>query len=138
MQLNGNLTLNPLGASQVENVIIERVSSLPTAVSSERGRVVFLTSGVGTYYFNQTGTAWQAFATGGNATTLATDLSNLETSIGAIVNSDGTYNSLAFGSTSYLTHAASITNALTILDSQIHTNDALADLLDVNLTSTCR
>lgn len=80
MKVNGNLTLPSLGQGQVENVILDRVSELPSIQASEKGRIVFLLSDA-QYYYN-TGTAWQPFATGGSTgeiTAQIGSLSNLTT-----------------------------------------------------------
>lgn len=80
MKVNGNLTLNALGQSQIENAILDRVSSLPTFAAAEKGRIVFLTSD-SQYYFND-GAKWQPFATGGSTGEIdgkIGDLANLTT-----------------------------------------------------------
>jgi hypothetical protein len=113
MRLNGNLVLNTGGTGELQNVLIERVASTPALVGAEKGRIVFNTTD-NTYYYNNS-TLWQPFATGGNATALQTEVDNVETSIGAVIAGDGTFNATAFSGASVISGATSITNALTLL-----------------------
>ena len=132
MQLNGNLTLNANGASEVQNFIVERLSTAPSVSANEKGRIYFNTTDA-IYYYN-TGTIWQAFATGGSATTLSNEITALESSIGPLVNSSGVWisNGQSF---SNITNPTSLTNALYQLDQTISTDDNFSALKDVSLTS---
>lgn len=133
MKLNGNLTLNDGGASEIQNAILERVASNPTALSSEKGRIVFNTTD-SLYYYN-TGTTWQPFATGGNAALLQTEVNAIETSLGTLVNADGTFNSTAFASFNNVSAPTSVTNALLQLDQALQANNELSELDDVTLSA---
>jgi len=133
MKLNGNLTLNDGGASEIQNAIIERVASNPTALSSEKGRIVFNSTDA-LYYYNN-GTVWMPFATGGNAASLQTEVNAIETTLGNTVNADGTFNSTAFSSFNNVTGPTSVTNVLAQLDAAIQGQNQLSELDDVTLTS---
>jgi hypothetical protein len=134
MRINGNLVFNSDASGELQNVFIERVSTLPAiATGVDAGRIVFNTSNK-IYYYSD-GSSWVALATGGNATALQAEVDAIEATIGTAINANGTYNQAAFTGTNYLTGATSLTNALTLLDSQMHTNDYLADLLDVALVA---
>ena len=116
MRLNGNLVLNAGGLSQIENAVIERVSSVPAFNAAEKGRFVFLTTD-GKVYYN-TGSAWSALATGGNAAALQTEVDALEASLGALIAATGEFN--AAGATlTNVTGATSITDIISQLDSAI-------------------
>ena len=130
MRLNGNLVLNPNGQSEIQNVVLERVASLPTTSAAEAGRVVFLTT-TGTYYFNNAGT-WTAFATGGNAAALQTEVDNVEAALGSIVDASGVWSNAALSATS-MSGASNLTAALVALDSAVKGKDQLAELTDVQL-----
>lgn len=134
MKFNGNLVLNSGGASEVQNVILERVSSLPSVQVSEKGRIIFLTSNA-TYYFND-GATWSPFATGGDATALQGEVNNIETTLGTGANSDGTFNTNAF--TGYAAGATSFTDALAKIQLAITGHDALSELTDVGLFSVAQ
>ena len=132
MKLNGNLTLNAGGLSEVQNFIIERVSSLPTATSAEAGRLVFATTN-STYYFNN-GTEWVALATGGNAAALQSEVDAVEASLGSMVNANGTFNAAAFSAFTNVASPTSVQNALSQLDAAIAGKNELSELLDVSVS----
>ena len=121
MRLNGNLVLNAGGLSQIENAVIERVTSIPAFSAAEKGRFVFLTTD-GKVYYN-TGAAWSALATGGNAAALQTEVDALEASLGALIAATGEFN--AAGATlTNVTGATSITDIISQLDAAISTAKA--------------
>jgi hypothetical protein len=127
MKINGNLTLNAGGTSEIQNAIIERVAALPTAVASEAGRIVFYGS---TYYFN-TGTTWTAFATGGNAAALQTEVDAIEVTLGAGINGNGNLVPAVF--TGFAAGATSFTDAINKVAAAAAGKDALSQLDDVFL-----
>lgn len=132
MKLNGNLVLNTDGSGELQNVFIERLASNPVGTpAGEKGRIIFNTTTSLYYYFD--GAAWTAFATGGNATALQTEVDNIETTIGAIVNGNGTFNSVALSGVPVISGATSITNALSLLAAEAAGTDSLAELDDVTL-----
>ena len=133
MKLNGNLVLNTDGSGELQNVFIERLASNPVGTpAGEKGRIIFNTTTSLYYYFD--GAAWIAFATGGNATALQTKVDNIETTIGAIVNANGTFNGAsALSGIPVISGATSITNALTLLAAEAAGTDSLAELDDVQL-----
>ena len=89
MRLNGNLVLNPLGQSEIQNVVIERVASLPVFDISEKGRVVFNTT-TNVLYIND-GSIWAPLAAASGVNTVAQELDALESALGTLINSDGTF-----------------------------------------------
>jgi hypothetical protein len=89
MRLNGNLVLNPLGQSEIQNVVIERVASLPVFDISEKGRVVFNTT-TNVLYVND-GSIWSPLAAASGVNTVAQELDALESALGTLINSDGTF-----------------------------------------------
>lgn len=133
MRLNGNLTLNTNGASEIQNAILERVASNPSVVAGEAGRIVFNTTD-GLYYYN-TGAVWQPFATGGNAAALQAEVNALEVSLGSMVNGDGTFAAGAFSGFGNVAGPTSVLNALAQIDAAISGKDQLSELTDVTLTA---
>lgn len=132
MRLNGNLVFNSDATGEVQNFFIERLSAAPTFNSMEKGRIYFNTTGA-VYYFND-GSAWQPFATGGNATALQAEVNAIEASIGSAVNADGTYNVAGIPDvTGVVSSATSITNAINQIASAVNTDDYLSALRDVQL-----
>lgn len=134
MRINGNLVFNSNATGELQNVYIERLNSAPAFDPAHRGRIYFNTTN-SLYYFND-GTAWQPFATGGNATITQQYLNNLIASVGPAVNSDGTWNGgNAFASTPIIAGATSVTNALILLANIAASSDTLAELDDVQLAA---
>lgn len=134
MRINGNLVFNSDATGELQNVYIQRQASAPTFNAAQRGRIYFNTTN-SLYYFND-GTAWQPFATGGNATITQQYLNNLIASVGPAVNSDGTWNGgNAFASTPIIAGATSVTNALILLANAADAADTLAELDDVQLAT---
>ena len=132
MRINGNLVFNSDASGELQNVFIERLASAPSFNAAEKGRVYFDTT-TALYYFND-GTAWQPFATGGNATLLATYVNNLIASVGPAVNNvTGAWISNYFSSDPILAGATSITNALSLLSSAAYGHELLSELGDVAL-----
>jgi hypothetical protein len=85
------------------------------------------------YYYND-GAAWVPFATGGNAAALQQEVDAIESSLGAAVNSNGTYNGTsAFAGIPIISDAASLTAALIALANEANGTDTLAELGDVQL-----
>ena len=135
MVINGNLTIHTLGSGEFRNAIIERLTTTNrNAATHAAGRIVFDTT-LGTYYYSD-GSAWVAFATGGNATALQTEVNAIESTLGTLVNTDGTTNVATALSNSYFGGATNLTTALQNLASAVTGKDALSELLDVGSTFT--
>ena len=131
MQINGNLRLNAAGQSEIQNMVLERVSALPTALSSEKGRLVIDTTSNTIYYNN--GTVWMALATGGNATALQNEVDALEVALGSAISASGTFVGGQF--TGYAAAATTVTEAINLVEAALTANNTFAELDDVSLTS---
>ena len=130
MKLNGNLVLNALGQGEIQNAYIERLPTAPTVLTSEKGRIYFHT-GNATYYYNDS-SAWVAFATGGNAAALQTEVDNIEAALGTVVSaSTGAFQSAAFSGAPIIAAAGSVTEAITMLATFANGKDQLSELADV-------
>ncbi len=127
MRVNGNVTLPTGGQGEVQNALIERVSSLPSVNASEKGRIVFNTTD-NIYYYNN-GTVWMAFATGGNATALQTEVDNLETALGSAISASGQFVSGQFSG--YAAGATNITEAINLVQSALTAHNTLGELDNV-------
>lgn len=135
MKLNGNLVLNTAGQSEIQNLVIERVTgSLPTFSSAEKGRIVFF-NGDSKFYIND-GSVWVSLATGGNATALQNETDAVEASLGGFINTDGTFNASPLNALSSVNGATSLMNALEQMDAAMTGKDALAELVDTNIVGT--
>lgn len=129
MKLNGNLTLNALGASQIENAVLERITgALPTVQASEAGRIIYHTDD-STFYFNNA-TSWVAFATGGSATAIQSEVDAIETSLGTGISAAGAFVGASF--TGVASGATSFTDAINLVAAAVAGKDALSELVDVN------
>lgn len=131
MQINGNLKLNAAGQSEIQNMMVERLAAVPSVLTSERGRIVFITTD-NTYYYNN-GTAYMAFATGGNAAALQEEVDTLELSLGSAISSTGSFVGGQFSG--YAAGATSITDAINLVEQALTANNTFAELDDVTLTS---
>jgi hypothetical protein len=128
MRVNGNIQLNALGQSEIQNLVVERVSATPAFNALEAGRLVYNTSDR-VYYMNS-GQAWAALATGGNAAGLQIEVDRLETSLGGAVTAAGSFNPGAFTGNNII-GASSITDAINQLDASITGKNELRELIDV-------
>jgi hypothetical protein len=134
MKINGNLVFNSDATGEIQYAFLDRLSAAPTFNAAEAGRIYYDTTAK-LYYFNDS-TAWVAIATGGNATALQTEVNAIETSLGTIVNSDGTYNGgNALSGVPFISAATSVTDALTILATEAQGKVDLSELNDVSLTA---
>lgn len=113
MIVNGNLTLNAQGQSEVQNLVIERVSTIPTFLSSEAGRVIYHTS-ESTFYMNN-GVQWIKIATGGDAAALENEVAAIELAVG-LANNGGF---IPWTGSTYLSTATTIRDGVAALDSAI-------------------
>lgn len=136
MQVNGNLRFQVLGSGELQNAIIERVSTLPATLTA--GRIVYLTQADGSnaanLYYYHNGTTWTPFATGGNAAALQAEVDAIETSLGAGITSSGTFNAAGFVTTPALSTPTSFTDAINQIATYANANNELSELDDVTLT----
>lgn len=133
MKINGNLVFNSDASGELQNVYIERKATNPAFNAAEKGRVVFNTTS-SVYYYND-GSAWVAFATGGNAAALQSEVDAIETSLGSAVNANGSYNGASAFTGTVISTASSITDALLQLASYAGGHDQLSELGDVLIGS---
>jgi len=129
MKFNGNITLNALGQSEVQNLVVERLAATPTFHAAEAGRLIYNT--VDKLFYMNTGLAWVALATGGDAASLQTEVDNLEASLGGAITATGGFNAGAITAVA----ASSITDAINKLGDSVAGKDSLSKLLDVALNA---
>jgi len=77
-------------------------------------------------FFN--GTAWATLATGGSTGALQTEIDNIETTLGTMINTDGTSNTAAALTSSLFGGASTLTAALNNLASGISSKDTLDEI----------
>lgn len=147
MKINGKLVFDASSASEIQNLRVEKVSTNPVAIAADVGRVIYNTTdktlyvgrdmGAGTY-------AWVAMATGGDAASLQTEVDNIETSLGAIVNSSGVFVAgqvTGPAISAYTTGSGpdgapgTVTELFQALSNYATANNTLAELDDVSLTA---
>lgn len=138
MKINGSLVFDASALSQIENLRVEKLAALPTWSSGDVGRLVYVT-GTGIVHLglanNTLGTnGWTPLATGGDASALLAEVDAIESSLGTLVNANGTYNSGALTSTLF-GGAGNLTAALNNLANGVSASDALSELTDVTLTT---
>lgn len=81
MRHNGNIVLNNLGNSEIQNVVLERLpkGAEPSPSPSEAGRIYFDSTNK-VYMFNN-GVEFVQFATGGDAQALQAEVDSTQTSL---------------------------------------------------------
>lgn len=136
MVVNGNLTFHTLGSGELQNAIMERLTTAArTAVvhaAGHSGRMVYDTDEKEYYYSD--GTQWVLFSN-------LAEINNIETA-GGFYNADGSFNETplnALTNVTGLTSGSDLVDALTQLDSAISTAagvDTLGELTDVNTAVT--
>ena len=141
MDVIGNLRFLSLGNGELQNAIIERLASDPTAAD---GRIYYNTTDNEYRFYN--GTAWLAFGASGDISSLQTEVNEIEASLGDFVNSDGTFDPTPLnllGNVAGLSGGSptsSLMDALTQLDAAISAAattggaDKLTELTDVSIT----
>jgi hypothetical protein len=134
MKINGSLVFDASSASEVQNLRIEKFSTLgtlPTWGSSDAGRLVYVT-GSGIIYYG-TATAWMPLATGGNAFS-QTEGDAIETSLGTGVDSSGVFVPASFPTQPGLTSPTSFTDAINQIAAYATQNNTLYEMDDVSLS----
>ena len=138
MLVNGHLKFHTLGAGELQNAVIERLTTLQRGEAAHaNGRIIFDTD-VGSYFFSYNNT-WQAVATGGDAAALQATVDAIIAASGGIYNADGTYNAATLDALTNVTGATSLSDALAQLDAAISTAigiDTLAEMNDVTITTS--
>jgi len=139
MKINGSLVFDASSASEIQNLRIEKVSSLPSFSTADTGRLIYNTSN-GAMYIGVAGStnAFVSLATGGNASALQTEVDNIEAALGSLANTDGTFNGSVFpamNSTIWPSNPTDLTDALNTLSGFVTGNEYLHDLKDVQLST---
>lgn len=142
MKINGKLIFGASSASEIQNLRVQKVSTLPSFGGAvDNGRLVFNTTTSIMYYGDAAADAgagaWVPIATGGNAAALQQEVDNIEAAIGAAMNADGTLDDTAFASefTALGGVPTSFTDAINKLAQYVDANNTLVELDDVEITS---
>jgi hypothetical protein len=127
MKINGNLVFNSDATGELQNVYIERLAEVPTGTpAGQKGRIVFNTTNSKYYYFD--GVVWLSIATGDNTQALQTEVDAIETSLGSMINSDGTFSAAAFSDFQNVSNPTSVLNALEQIDAAVESIDTLEEI----------
>jgi hypothetical protein len=107
MKINGTLVFEASSASEIQNLSLQKVASLPGMLPTDVGRLIYNTSNNSIYVGNNADglLSWIQVATGGDASALVAEIDRVETALG--LNSTGAFNPAAFsgnlaGQTSYV------------------------------------
>lgn len=140
MKINGSLLFDASSASEIQNLRVQKYTGSLVPVhnsGSDQGRLIFVTADGGPYLANTLyfggAAAWLPIASGGDAAALQTEVDAIETSLGAGVNSNGTFNAAAFPAQAALNSPTSFTDAINQIAAYATSNDTLAELDDVTL-----
>lgn len=133
MKVVGKLTLTGGITSFIENLRPQPFVTLPTWTSGDEGKVIYVTGTDSLYY--GTDTQWYALATGGNAAALQDEVDAIEASLGAGINTDGTFLPNGFTDvTGVLVDPTSFTDAINQVAAAVNSNNELSELDDVTIT----
>jgi hypothetical protein len=133
MKINGSLVFDASSASEIQNLRVEKVASLPTHQgAADAGRIIYLTTDG--YLYKGNASAWVALATGGSAFS-QTEGDAIEVSLGAGINTDGTFHAAGFPTQPGLTSPSSFTDAINQLAAYATSKNQLFELDDVALSS---
>lgn len=142
MKINGKLIFGASSASEIQNLRVQKVSSLPAFGGAvDNGRLVFNTTTSIMYYGDAAAGsgagAWIPIATGGNAASLQAEVDRIEAALGAAVMADGTLDDTAFATEFAQLGGTptSLTDAINKLAAYVDANNTLVELDDVNITS---
>lgn len=140
MKINGKLSFGASSASEIQNLRVQKVSSLPAFGGAvDNGRLIFDTTTSIMYYgdaaANAGAGAWVPIATGGNAANLQAEVDRIEAAVGAAMNADGSLNASAFDAkfTALGGTPTSFTDAINKLALYVDAHNTLAELDDVNV-----
>jgi hypothetical protein len=107
MKINGTLVFEASTASEIQNLCLQKVASLPGVLATDIGRLIYSTGNNSIYVGTNTDgiLSWVQIATGGDASALVAEVDRVETALG--LNSTGSFNPAAFsgnlaGQTSYV------------------------------------
>lgn len=134
MIINGNLTFHTLGDGELQNAVIERIATGSLPAASIAGRLIYDTT-IEKFIYDD-GVQYIELATGGDATAVQNELDVTQNSMGAMIDTDGTY--IPHSGTIYIDGNTNITQDLLDLDAAVAAAsdvDTLAELSDVTLTA---
>lgn len=137
MIINGNLKFHTLGSGELQNAVMEKMTTAARgSATPAAGRLVYDTD-IGNYYYGN-GSSWVAFGGAGTITNLQNEVDAIETASGGIFASDGTWSNVALTGTT-VGSATDLANALNLLDAAVVAAagvDTLAELTDVTITGS--
>lgn len=143
MKVNGSLVFDASSASEIANLRVQKIAgvSVPGFTSADTGRMIFVTTSGGAYsantlyYGSASANNWVAIATGGNAAALQTEVDNIETSLGSIVDGNGIWQVGQITGPAFSGSEATLKAVLQALSNYATSNNELSELDDVTLSS---
>jgi len=145
----GNLNLSALGASVVIGtdttlsrqqagvfqfngtaaVLLPSGSTAQQPTSAVAGMVRYNNQTPGVEYYDGSTSSWKTLATGGSTGAIQTEINNIEATLGAAINSDGTYHQAGFPNVSgVLNNPASFTDAINQIATAVNTDNNLNEI----------
>ena len=107
MKINGSLVFDANSASEIQNLRLQKITSLPGITNGDVGRLVYNTNTNIIYVGTNVGAelSWVPLATGGDASALLGEVDRIESALG--LNADGSFDAAQFsgnlaGQTSYV------------------------------------
>ena len=122
MNINGSLVFDASSASEIQNLRLQKVTSLPAIGPNDVGRIIYNTT-TGSMHVGSLDT-WLAISTGGDASALQAEIDRVEAALG--LNTDGTFKPGSF--TGSLADQTSYVTLITTLQGLVSAaTDAVAD-----------
>jgi hypothetical protein len=137
MKVNGSLAFDASSASEIKNLRVEKYAAMPGYTpGQDHGRLIYNSTTSVLSFGSDTigGGSWVATATGGTAFSQA-EGDAIEASLGAGINTDGTFNAAGFPAQAGLSTPTSFTNAINQIAAYATANNTLYELDDVTLSA---
>lgn len=135
MIVNGNLKFHTLGAGELQNAVIENLTTVArNLLGNVAGHMVYDTD-LGTFFYNN-GAVWVAFSVGGDISGLQSEINAIETASGGIFDTDGTYVAATLDAGANIAASTDLADAILQLDAAITGTNSLAELEDTVATTT--
>jgi hypothetical protein len=138
MIVNGNLTFHTAGSGELQNAVMENLTTVARdAIGTPgTGRIIFNTTTLVYNFYD--GSTWQVFGTGGAVGGLQTEVDLIETASGGIFGTTGAFSGTGLDAFGNVTGSTSLLDALSQMDTAI--TNAVGDhnldgLTDVTITS---
>jgi hypothetical protein len=132
MKIIGSLKFDASGLSQIENLRVEKLVTLPVWASGDVGRLVYITANQVLYVGGES--SWVAVAVGGSTSAVQSEVDKIEVTLGGGIDTNGDFVVGGFTLPSEMGVPTSFTDAINKIAAFASGASALPDLSDVTIT----